>query len=203
MVKWIVVKLSDREHQILETIDEIPGDCSQKLKELYIQYLQTAPKFKADFHIIKLEEKKDLLLEVLTSIWKEYETSISPMEDWDKEKFNRVRDELVQVNAIQQMGVGNYIPTQAFKKPWLSAFHKTSTIFPDIDEFSQAGITSAYVLTHLSRDTFPIDLLKDAAIVLNEDFMFVYAIAKKRANDFSQAIKKRKSSTSSGNDLTA
>jgi len=203
MVKWIVVKLSDREHQILETIDEIPGNCSQKLKELYIQYLQTSPRFKADFHIIKLEEKKDLLLEVLTSIWKEYEISSSPMEDWDNEKFSRIRDELMQVNAIQQMGVGNYIPTQAFKKPWLSAFHKTSKIFPDIDEFSQAGITSAYVLTHLSRDTFPIELLKDAAIILNEDFMFVYAIAKKRANDFSEAIKKRKSSTSSGNDLTA
>jgi len=203
MVKWIVVKLSDREHQILETIDEIPGDCPQKLKELYIQYLQTSPNFKADFHIIKLEEKKDLLLEVLASIYKEYETSNSPMEDWDKEKFNKIRDELVQVNAIQQMGVGNYIPTPDFKKPWLSAFHKTSKIFPGLDEFSQAGITSAYVLTYLSRDTFPAELLRDAAIVLNEDFMFVYAIAKKRANDFSEAIKKRRTSTSSGNDLTA
>ena len=203
MVKWIVVKLSDREHQILETINEIPGDCSQKLKELYIQYLQTSPNFKAEFHIIKLEEKKDLLLEVLASIWKEYETSSNPIEDWDKEKFNKIRDELVQVNAIQQMGVGNFIPTQAFKKPWLSAFNKTSKIFPGMDEFSQAGITSAYVLTYLSRDTFPIELLKDAAIVLNEDFMFTYAIAKKRANDFSEAIKKRRTSTSSGNDLTA
>jgi hypothetical protein len=203
MVKWIVVGLTDREYQILEKIVELKGDPPQKLKELYIQFLQTSPRFSADFHLIKMDEKKDLLMEVVTAIWKEYETSDCPVEDWDENKFNQIRDELVQVNAIQQMGIGNFIPTQSFKKPWLSAYHKSSIVFPDLDEFSQAGITSAYVLSYLSRDTFALELLRDAAIILNEDYMFPYAIAKKRAHDFSEAIASRKCLTHSGNDLSS
>ena len=172
MVKWVVVPLSDREYQVLGKIDELEGPAPLKLRELLRAYLQSTPRFKADFHIIHLEEKKDFLNTMLEDIWKEYELSSTPLEKWDQEKATTVRENLMEINAIRPVGPFNITLTGFLKKPWLSAYNSVSEVFEDIDEFSQANIATIYVLDFLSRGTFEPKLLKDSTIYLNE----IYAI---------------------------
>ena len=104
MVKWVVVPLSDREYQVLGKIDELEGPAPLKLRELLRAYLQSTPRFKADFHIIHLEEKKDFLETVLEDIWKEYKLSPTPLEKWDQETAETVRENLMEINAIRPVG---------------------------------------------------------------------------------------------------
>ncbi len=187
MVKWVVVELSDREYQVLENIDELEGPAPLKLRELLREYLQSTPRFKVDYHIIHLEEKKELLIEILEAIWKEYESSLSPLESWDKEKADVVRENLMEINAIRPVGSFNFALTGLLKKPWLTAYNNVSAVFDDIDEFSQACIATIYVLDFLSRGTFGQELLKDSTILLNELYLFSYAVAKKKAHEFQKA----------------
>jgi hypothetical protein len=189
MVKWVVVPLSDREYQVLEKIDELEGPAPQKLRELLRAYLQSTPRFKADYHIIHLEEKKDFLLTVLEDIWKEYELYPTPLEKWDQEKAAIVRDNLMEINAIRPVGSFNIALTGLLKKPWLSAYNSVSEVFADIDEFSQACIATIYVLDFLSRGTLEPELLKDSTIFLNELYLFTYAVAKKKAHEFQKSRK--------------
>jgi hypothetical protein len=203
MVKWVVVQLSDRECQILEKLDDIEGDSSQKLRTLLRDYLFTTPRFHKDYHIIHLEEKKDFLFEILVSIWEEYDTSTSPLEKWDEDKVKSVRTELMEINAIRPVGPFSFTVTGVLKKPWLSAYYHVSNIFEDLDEFSQACIASIYVLDFLSKGTFGSELLKDSTILLNELFMFKYAVAKKKAHETQESFKKRACSPTPDDQLTA
>ena len=189
MVKWVVVPLSDREYQVLGKIDELEGPAPLKLRELLRAYLQSTPRFKADFHIIHLEEKKDFLNTMLEDIWKEYELSSTPLEKWDQEKATTVRENLMEINAIRPVGPFNITLTGFLKKPWLSAYNSVSEVFEDIDEFSQANIATIYVLDFLSRGTFEPELLKDSTIYLNEIYLFTYAVAKKKAHEFQRTRK--------------
>jgi len=202
MVKWVVVQLSDREYQILEKLDDIEGDSSQKLRMLLRDYLFTTPKFQKDYHIIHLEEKKDLLFEILVSIWKEYDSSTSPLEKWDEEKVKSVRDELMEIDAIRPVGPFSFTVT-LLKKPWLAAYYHVNNIFEELDEFSQACIASIYVLDFLSKGTFKSELLKNSTILLNELFMFSYAVARKKAHETQESFKHRSSSPCSDDQLAA
>ena len=188
MVKWIVIKLTDREYQILENLDDIEGTASQKLRQLFTNYLMQTPKFKVDYHVIKLDETRDHLLEVLASIWKEYESSTNPLDSWEEEKYDRIKKELIQINALRPMGGRQFAPTYLFKKPWLAVYNSSGKVFPDLDEFSQAYIATIYMLDYLSRETFDNELLKDATIILNEFYMYTYALAKKKAHEFQHRI---------------
>ncbi len=203
MVKWVVVQLSDREYQILEKLDDVEGDSSQKLRSLLRGYLFTIPKFHKDYHIIHLEEKKELLFEILESIWKEYDSSTSPLEKWDEEKIKNVRVELTEINAIRPVGPFSFTVTGLLKKPWLAAYYHVSNIFEELDEFSQACIASIYVLDFLSKGTFESELLKNSTILLNELFMFSYAVARKKAHETQESFKHRSSSPHSDDQLTA
>jgi len=203
MVKWVVVQLSDREYQILEKLDDIEGDSSQKLRSLLRGYLFSTPKFQKDYHIIHLEEKKEFLFEILASIWKEYDSSTSPLEKWDEEKVKSVRDELMEIDAIRPVGPFSFTVTGLLKKPWLSAYYHVNNIFEELDEFSQACIASIYVLDFLSKGTFKSELLKDSTILLNELFMFSYAVARKKAHETQESFKRRSSSPCSDDQLTA
>lgn len=203
MVKWVVVQLSDREYQILEKLDDIEGDSSQKLRMLLRDHLFTIPRLHKDYHIIHLEEKKEFLFEILVSIWEEYESSTSPLEKWDEEKVKSVRDDLMEIDAIRPIGPFNFTVTSLLKKPWLSAYYHVSTIFEDLDEFSQACIASIYVLDFLSKGTFESGSLKNSTILLNELFMFSYAVAKKKAHETQESFKRRSSSPGSDDKLTA
>ena len=203
MVKWVVVQLSDREYQILDKLDDIEGDSSQKLRSLLRDYLFTTPRFHKDYHIIHLEEKKEYLFEILVSIWEEYDSSTSPLEKWDEEKVKCIRDDLMGINAIRPIGPFNFTVTSMLKKPWLSAYYHVSSIFEDLDEFSQACIASIYVLDYLSKGTFECDLLKNSTILLNELFMFSYAVAKKKAHETQESFKRRSSSPGSDDQLTS
>ncbi|MBW6519371.1 MAG: hypothetical protein K0A89_12850 [ANME-2 cluster archaeon] len=187
MVKWVVVELSDREYQVLKNIDELEGEVSQKLRELLRNYLISTPRFKVDYHIIHLEEKRKLLMSVLEEIWKEYESCLSPLEKWDQEKAQTVRENLMEINAIRPVGSFDIALTGLLKKPWLSAYNSVSEVFDDVDEFSQACIATIYVLDFLSRGTLEPGLLKDATIFLNELYLFMYAVAKKKAHEFQKA----------------
>lgn len=190
MVKQVIVELSDREYQILENIDELEGDTSQKMLQLFKDYLKATPRFRPDYHLIKMDEKKDMLQQVLESIWDEYKSTPSPLENWDEDKFNSVRENLLSVNAVRPLGIQNFILTTQLKKPWLAAFNTVAKIFPDIDEFSQACVATVYMLDYLSRGTFDAQLLKDATILLNELFLFTYAAAKRKAHEFKRSLGK-------------
>ena len=203
MVKWVVVQLSDREYQILEKLDDIEGDSSQKLRTLLRDHLFTIPRLHKDYHIIHLEEKKDLLFEILVSIWKEYDSSTCPLDKWDEDKVKSVRDNLMEINAIRPVGPFSFTVTGLLKKPWLSAYYHVNNIFEDLDEFSQACIASIYVLDYLSKGTFERDLLKNSTILLNELFMFTYAVAKKKAHETQESFKHRTCSPGSDNQLTS
>ena len=203
MVKWVVVELSDREYQILEKLDDIEGDSSQKLRTLLRDHLFTIPRLHKDYHIIHLEEKKEFLFEILVSIWEEYDSSTSPLEKWDDEKMTSVRDDLMGIDAIRPIGPFNFTVTSLLKKPWLSAYYHVSTIFEDLDEFSQACIASIYVLDFLSKGTFESGLLKNSTILLNELFMFSYAVARKKAHETQESFKHRSSSPRPDDQLTA
>ncbi|MCL7415468.1 MAG: hypothetical protein M8349_05335 [ANME-2 cluster archaeon] len=204
MVKWVVVELSDREYQVLENIDELEGPAPLKLRELLREYLQSTPRFKVDYHIIHLEEKKEFLIKVLEDIWKEYELSPTPLEKWDQKKAELVRENLMEINAIRPVGSFDIALTGVLKKPWLSAYNSVSEVFEDIDEFSQACIATIYVLDFLSRGTFESELLKDSTIFLNELYLFTYAVAKRKAHEFQKSREsKRECSVFAGDQLAA
>jgi hypothetical protein len=191
MVKWVVVKLTDREYQILDNLEDIEGTTAEKLKELFTSYLLQTPRFKVDYHVIKLDETKEHLQQVLELIWNEYQQSPNPLDLWDEDKFDRIKKELIQVNALRPMGGRQFAPTYLFKKPWLSVFNNVNKVFPEHDEFSQAYIATIYMLDYLSKVTFDDELLKDATIILNEFYMYTYAVAKKKAHEFQRSIIKR------------
>jgi hypothetical protein len=201
MVKTVVVEFSDREYQILLKLDEFEGDDSQKLKELFTSYLAQTPRLKAGYHLIKLDETQDHMLEVLDSIYKEYESSPSPLEGWTQSKYDKILEDLLQIEIIRPMGAGRFGPTSRFKKPWLTVYNSTSKVFPDLDEFSQAYIATVYMLDYFSRGTFEAELLRDATIILNEFYLYSYALAKKQAHNAQKAITKKIPSVSSSDDL--
>ena len=64
---------------------------------------------------------------------------------------------------------------------------QNKTDLDDFDEFSQACIATIYVLDFLSRGTFDHELLKDSTILLNDLYLFSYAVAKKKAHEFQKA----------------
>ena len=200
MVKTVVVEFSDREYQILLKLDEFEGDDSQKLKELFTSYLVQTPRLQAGYHLIKLDETQDHLLEILDSIYKEYESNPSPLEGWTQSKYDKIQEDLLQIEIIRPMGAGSYGPTSRFKKPWLTVYNSTSKVFPDLDEFSQAYIATVYMLDYFSRATFETELLRDATIILNEYYLFSYALAKKNSREAQKAIAKKNPSISSCDD---
>lgn len=200
MVKKVVVELTDREYLILEKLNEFEGDCSQKLKALFIDYLAQTPRLKANYHLIKLDEKKDYLLEILEYIWTEYEKNPNPLESWDSGKYDSIQQELLQINVIRPMGAGRFAPTYMFKKPWLSVYNSTSKVFPDLDEFSQAYLATIYMLDYLSRGTLEKELLRDSTMILNEFYMYTYAVAKKTAHISKEALEERKKKSVSYSD---
>jgi hypothetical protein len=200
MVKTVVVELSDREYQILLKLDEFEGNDSQKLKALFTSYLAQTPRLQAGYHLIKLDETQEHLLEILDSIYKEYESDPSPLECWTQSKYDKILEDLLQIEVIRPMGAGRFGPTSRFNKPWLTVYNSTSKVFPDLDEFSQAYIATVYMLDYLSRGTFEAELLKDATIILNEFYLYSYAIAKKQAHDAQKAIAKKRPSVSSSDD---
>lgn len=204
MVKWVLVKLTDREYQILENLDDLTGDSASRLKELFTRHLLETPKFKVDYHVLKLDENKEHLSKVLQAVWNEYELSPEPMDGWDMEKFDRINKELIQINAIRPMGGNKFAPTYMFKKPWLAVYNSVPKIFPELDEFSQAYVATIYMLDYLSRETLGEEMLKDSTIILNELFMLSYAAAKKRAHEFTKALKFSSSASDlASNDLAA
>lgn len=201
MVKTVVVEFSDREYQILLKLNEFEGDDSQKLKELFTNYLSQTPRLRAGYHLIKLDETQDHMLEILDSIYKEYESNPSPLEGWTQSKYDKIQEDLLQIEIIRPMGAGRFGLTSRFKKPWLTVYNSTSKVFPDLDEFSQAYIATVYMLNYFSRGTFEAELLRDATIILNEFYLYSYALAKKQAHNAQKAITKKIPSVSSSDDL--
>jgi hypothetical protein len=201
MVKTVVVEFSDREYQILLKLNEFEGDDSQKLKELFTNYLSQTPRLRAGYHLIKLDETQDHMLEILDSIYKEYESNPTPLEGWTQSKYDKIQEDLLQIEIIRPMGAGRFGLTSRFKKPWLTVYNSTSKVFPDLDEFSQAYIATVYMLDYFSRGTFEAELLRDATIILNEFYLYSYALAKKQAHNAQKAITKKIPSVSSSDDL--
>jgi hypothetical protein len=189
MVKVLTVTLSDTEYEILNKLDKLEGKNGERLHSLLRYFIRTHPSLKSDYYGLKREETKEKLEQGLKDIWKAYEKTINPIEACSPEKVEKLVKDLSEMNVIHVVGKNTYIPTSEFRGVWKMVFHDIAAESPEMDEYNAACITTLLLLDEFSIGTMGRDDLRDATILLNEGWLFVYATAKKRAREFMKTKK--------------
>lgn len=184
MPKDLKVVLSDLEYEILKKMKVVEGEDGEKLRNLFRLYVSTIQELKSSEYTLKRVEKKEVIDEHLRNVWGEYELTDFPTEQWSEEKINKLRSDLIQINAIVKVGEKQYIPSNKFRSLFKMLLHDITTESRDMDEYSSACVATIQLLMEFSVDTLSKETIRDGTIYINEGWMFVYATAIKNARQF-------------------
>ncbi len=183
----IHVNLTDTEYKILKKIKWLEGENGEKLHSLLKWYIKEQPSLKSDYYRLQREETQESLDKSLHDIWNTYEETDTPLLEMDPKRVEELLKKLEEINVVRNIGM-HTIPTGKFKDIWKTVIHDVITESPDMNEFSAACLTTLLLLNEFSMGTLTREELRDATILLNEGWLFIYAAAIHEARSY---IKKR------------
>jgi len=189
MPKDLKVTLSDIEYEILKKVKIVEGEDGEKLRNLLRLYVSTIPELKSSEYALRRVENKDKIEKILRDVWAAYEITDYPTEKWNEDKINKMYSDLVEINVLMKIGEKQYIPSNKFRSLFKMLLHDIAAESKDLDEYSAACMATIQLLWEFSAGTLSEEMIKDAAILINEGWMFVYATAMKKAREFMKTKK--------------
>jgi hypothetical protein len=189
MPKDLKVTLSDIEYEILKKVKVVEGEDGEKLRNLLRLYVSTIPELKSSEYALRRVENKDKIEKILRDVWAAYEITDYPTEKWNEDKINKLYSDLVEINVLMKIGEKQYIPSNKFRSLFKMLLHDIAAESKDLDEYSAACMATIQLLWEFSAGTLSEEMIRDATILINEGWMFVYATAMKKAREFMKTKK--------------
>jgi hypothetical protein len=189
MPKDLKVTLSDIEYEILKKVKIVEGENGDKLRNLLRLYVSTIPELKSSEYALRRVENKDKIEKILRDVWAAYEITDYPTEKWSEEKINKLNSDLVEINVLVKVGEKQYIPSNKFRSLFKMLLHDITKDSKDMDEYSAACMATIQLLMEFSAGTLSDETIRDATILINEGWMFIYATAMKKAREFMKTKK--------------
>ncbi len=189
MPKDLKVTLSDIEYEILKKVKIVEGEDGEKLRNLLRMYVSTIPELKSSEYALRRVENKDKIEKILRDVWAAYEITDYPTEKWNEDKINKLYSDLVEINVLMKIGEKQYVPSNKFRSLFKMLLHDIASESKDLDEYSAACVATIQLLREFSAGTLSEEMIRDATILINEGWMFVYATAMKKAREFMKTKK--------------
>ncbi|MGB8218423.1 MAG: hypothetical protein WCE94_14090 [Candidatus Methanoperedens sp.] len=189
MPKDLKVTLSDIEYEILKKVKIVEGEDGEKLRNLLRMYVSTIPELKSSDYALRRVENKDKIEKILRDVWAAYEITDYPTEKWSEDKINKLNSDLVEINVLMKIGDKQYVPSNKFRSLFKMLLHDITNESKDLDEYSAACKATIQLLWEFSAGTLSEEIIRDATILINEGWMFVYATAMKKAREFMKTKK--------------
>ncbi len=189
MPKDLKVTLSDIEYEILKKVKIVEGEDGEKLKNLLRLYVSTIPELKSSEYALRRVENKDKIEKILRDVWAAYEITDYPTEKWSEDKINKLHSDLLEINVLVKTGEKQYIPSNKFRSLFKMLLHDITNESRDMDEYSAACVATIQLLREFGAGTLSEETIRDATILINEGWMFVYATAMKKAREFMKTKK--------------
>ncbi len=184
------VYLTDKELEILKSLEKIEGIDGEKLRSLYRYYLSSIPELKSKDYELKRFEDKDEIDEILKGIFDIYKKTEYPVDVWENDKIDKLIDELTAINVLETTEGVRIVPTK-FRDLFKMLLHDIATENKDIDEHVAALIAVIQLLKEFGVGTLKKDTIRDAAILLNEGWLYTYAKTMREAREFIKTKKLR------------
>jgi hypothetical protein len=191
----VEVDLTDKEFEILTSLEKIEGKDGEKLRNLYRFYLSSIPELKSKDYELKRFEDKDEIDEILKSIFDIYKTTEYPVDAWEDDKIDEIIDELTNINVLE-INEGVRIVTSKFRDLFKMLLHDIATANKDMDEHIAALIAAIQLLKEFGVGTLKRDMIRDASILLNEGWLYIYSKRIREAREFMKTKKLKFEETS-------
>lgn len=179
----VEVDLTDKEFEILKSLEKIEGKDGEKLRNLYRYYLSSIPELKSKDYELKRFEDKDEIDEILKSVYEVYKKTEYPVDAWENDKIDKLIDELTEINVLE-MNEGVRIVPSKFRDLFKMLLHDIAAENRDMDEHVAAIIAVIQLLKEFGVGTLNKETIRDATILLNEGWLYLYAKKMREARDF-------------------
>lgn len=182
------VYLTDKEFEILESLDKIEGKDGEKLRSLYRYYLSSIPELKSKDYELKRFEDKDQIDEILKDIFDIYKKTEYPVDAWGNEKIDQLIDELTEIHVLETTEGVRIVPAK-FRDLFKMLLYDIATEHKGMDEHVAAIIAVIQLLKEFGVETLKKETIRDSAILLNEGWLYIYAKQMRTAREFMKTKK--------------
>lgn len=179
----IEVNLTDKEFEILKSLEKIEGRDGEKLRSLYRHYLSSIPELKSKDYELKRFEDKDEIDEILKSVFVVYKKTEYPVDAWENVIIDKLIDELTAINVLETTEGVRIVPAK-FRDIFKMLLHDIATENKDMDEHICALIAVIQLLKEFGAGTLKKETIRDATILLNEGWLYIYAKKMREAREF-------------------
>ncbi len=179
----VEINLTDKEFEILQSLEKIEGKDGEKLRSLYRYYLSSIPELKSKDYELKRFENKDEIDEILKGIFDIYKKTEYPVDAWENDKIDKLIDELTYINVLETNEGVRIVPSK-FRDLFKMLLHDIATENKDMDEHVAALIAVIQLLKEFGVGTLKKETIRDAAILLNEGWLYLYARKMREAREF-------------------
>ncbi len=179
----VEVDLTDKEFEILKSLEKVEGKDGEKLRSLYRYYLSSIPELKSKDYELKRFEDKDEIDEILKSIFGVYKKTEYPVDSWENDKIDKIIDELTEINVLEMTEGVRIVPAK-FRDLFKLLLHDIATENKDMDEHVAALIAVIQLLKEFGVGTLNKETIRDAAILINEGWLYIYAKKMREAREF-------------------
>jgi hypothetical protein len=180
----VEVDLTDKEFEILKSLEKVEGKDGEKLRSLYRYYLSSIPELKSKDYELKRFEDKDEIGEILKGIFEIYKKTEYPVDAWENEKIDKLIDQLSSIHVLETSDEGVRIVPARFRDLFKMLLHDIATENKDMDEHVAALIAVIQLLKEFGVGTLYKDTIRDSAILINEGWLYVYAKKMREAREF-------------------
>ncbi|MCZ7356677.1 MAG: hypothetical protein O8C66_02060 [Candidatus Methanoperedens sp.] len=185
----VCTDLSDIEYSILKNLRIVEGENGDKLRNLLRYYIFTTPELKSSEYALKRFEDKKEIEELTTGVMTAYNDTDNPMEKWTEDIINKLTSDLVEINVLTKVEGNQFMPSNKFKSMFKMLLHDIATESKDIEEYQAAVVASIQLLKEFGGGSLSMQSIRDGSIYINENWMYAYAGAMKRAREFKRTKK--------------
>ncbi len=179
----VEVDLTEKEFEILQSLEKIAGEDGEKLRSLFRYYLSSLPELTSKDYELKRFDDKDEIDEILKSIFDIYKKTEYPVDAWENERIDKLIDELTDINVLEANEGVRIVPSK-FRDLFKLLLHDIATENKDMDEHVAALIAVIQLLKEFGVGTLKKETIRDGAILLNEGWLYIYAKKMREAREF-------------------
>ncbi len=185
----VCVDLSDKEYEILTELKNVEGMDGEKLRSLFRYYLYTIPALKSSYYALKRVENRKEIEEILGEVQEAYKNTEYPIDGWGEDKTKKLIDELVEINVLAKADENRSIPKGKFRGLFKKLLHDIATENKDMDEYIAGYFAIIQLLMEFGVGTLSKEKIRDATMLINDGWLFVYPKAMKEAREFKKTKK--------------
>ncbi len=185
----VCVDLSDKEYEILTELKNVEGMDGEKLRSLFRYYLYTVPALKSSYYALKRVENRKEIEEILGEVQAAYKNTEYPIDDWGEDKTRKLIDELAEINVLTKADENRSIPKGKFRGLFKKLLHDIATENKDMDEYVAGYLAIIQLLMEFGVGTLSKEKIRDATVLINDGWLFVYPKAMKEARQFKKTKK--------------